>query len=209
MYAKKNSSVKAVALLLCMALLIGGAIGGTLAYLMTSTTPVVNTFTVGNIGTLTLSETEMDATSRTKDYMVIPGVEIPKDPKVTFTGNNVAAYVFVKVDAAEGWTTTTDNRTYTCIKGQVSWTVDSNWTFLTEDGTAKVYYKEATTTGLSNVSVISDNKITVANTVLQSELTAGAVPNLTFTAYAVQKDNLATPAAAWAVAKNNGVPVNP
>lgn len=207
MYAKKNSSVKAVALLLCMALLIGGAIGGTLAYLMTSTTPVVNTFTVGNIGTLTLSETGMDATNRTKDYMVIPGVDITKDPKVTFSGNNVPAYVFVKVDAATGWTTTTDNRTYTCIDGKVSWTVHNSWTLV--DGTTNVYWQEATTAGLSNVSVISDNKITVANTVLQSELTADAVPNLTFTAYAVQKDNLATPAAAWAVALNNGAPVTP
>ena len=207
MYAKKNSSVKAVALLLCMALLIGGAIGGTLAYLMTSTTPVVNTFTVGNIGTLTLSETGMDATNRTKDYMVIPGVDITKDPKVTFSGNNVAAYVFVKVDAAMGWTTTTDNRTYTCIYGKVSWTVDNSWTLV--DGTTNVYWQEATTSGLSNVSVISGNKITVASTVLQSELTAGAVPDLTFTAYAVQKDNMADAAAAWAVAKNNGAPVNP
>lgn len=206
MYAKKNSSVKAVALLLCVVLLIGGAIGGTLAYLMTSTTPVVNTFTVGNIGTLTLSETGMDATNRTKDYMVIPGVDITKDPKVTFTGNNVAAYVFVKVDAAEGWTTT-DNHTYTCIDKKVSWTVDNSWTLV--DGTTNVYWQEATTAGLSNVSVISGNKITVASTVLQSELTAGAVPDLTFTAYAVQKDNMADAAAAWAVALHNGAPVNP
>ena len=206
MYAKKNSSVKAVALLLCVALLIGGAIGGTLAYLMTSTTPVVNTFTVGNIGTLSLTETGINDTNRTKDFMVIPGVDITKDPKVTFSGNNVAAYVFVKVDAAEGWTTT-DNRTYTCINKKVSWTVDNSWTLV--EGTTNVYWQKATTAGLSNVSVISGNKITVANTVLQSELTAGAVPNLTFTAYAVQKDNMADAAAAWAVAKNNGAPVNP
>jgi hypothetical protein len=76
-------------------------------------------------------------------------------------------------------------------------------------GTTNVYWQEATTAGLSNVSVISGNKITVANTVLQSELTAGAVPNLTFTAYAVQKDNMADAAAAWDVALNNGAPVNP
>ena len=195
-----------MALLLGVALLIGGAIGGTLAYLMTSTTPVVNTFTVGNIGTLSLTETGINDTNRTKDFMVIPGVDITKDPKVTFSGNNVAAYVFVKVDAAEGWTTT-DNRTYTCINKKVSWTVDNSWTLV--DGTTNVYWQEATTSGLSNVSVISGNKITVASTVLQSELTAGAVPDLTFTAYAVQKGNRADAAAAWAVALNNGAPVNP
>lgn len=207
MYAKKNSSVKAVALLLCVALLIGGAIGGTLAYLMTSTTPVVNTFTVGNIGTLTLSETGMDATNRTKDYMVIPGVDITKDPKVTFSGNNVPAYVFLKVTAT-GWTV--NEKAYSCVGGMVTWTVGDDWTYLATENTNEfIYVKEVAANANLNAEAIKGSSIAVDAKITKGDLNNFPTTKLEFAAYAVQKDNLATPADAWAVALHNGAPVNP
>lgn len=206
MYAKKSSAFKLIALMLCLALLIGGAIGGTLAYLMTQTTPVTNTFVAGNIGNLELDETGMTE-GRTKSFMVTPGVNITKDPTVTFSGNNVPAYVFVKVDQT-GWTQSEDKMTYSCINEKVTWTVDPSWALV--PGTTNVYSRTVAAQASLNANVIKDNTITVAGTILQSELTADAVPNLAFSAYAVQQANGAdttfTPAEAWAVALNNGQP---
>ena len=114
MYAKKKSvSMKAVALLLVVSLLIGCTIGGTIAYLMTNTTPVVNTFVAGDIGVLTLSEsdTDPDAEGVQHNYLVIPGKDIAKDPKVSFSGHNVDAYVFLKVEAA-GWNVDSEHKNF-------------------------------------------------------------------------------------------------
>lgn len=188
----KNTK-KLVALLLAMCLVLGGIIGGTLAYLMTKTDPVTNTFVAGKIGTLTLTESDDD-----KKFMVIPGVDIKKDPTVTFSGNNVAAYVFVKVEQ-NGWKTT-DNKTYSCVDGKVTWTIADGWTYL-GDG---VYYREVVAdTDTANIAatekygIIAGNTITVSTAIVQSELTDSAVPGLVFTAYAVQKDTFADAEAAW------------
>ena len=94
-----------VALVLVVAL---ASVGGTIAWLTATTTPVTNTFTVGNID-ITLDET-------TTDYKMVPGNTIAKDPKVTVKAGSEACWLFVKIeesanldnyiscDVAEGWT---------------------------------------------------------------------------------------------------------
>lgn len=47
--AKKNPAPKRLALLLALVLILVGTVGGTVAYLVTHTTPVVNTFTPGKV----------------------------------------------------------------------------------------------------------------------------------------------------------------
>ena len=138
MYAKKKSvSMKAVALLLVVILLIGCTIGGTIAYLMTSSGPVTNTFVVGNIGDLRLTETGDDGDHTTNhEYTIVPGVKIAKNPVVTYSpasaGNgtaNVPVYVFVKVDVSTGegkWVV--NNKAYSFDSGKVTWTVGDDWT---------------------------------------------------------------------------------
>lgn len=102
-------STKAFAALLAVTLLVGSAIGGTLAWLTATPVSVTNTFTIGNVG-ITLTETGASgAGNQSKNFTVIPGVNIAKDPKVTVTADSEACYVFVKVDKQE-WN---DNLTYT------------------------------------------------------------------------------------------------
>ena len=48
--AKRNSSKKALAMLLALVLVLGSVIGGTLAWLTAKDTPVVNTFSKSTIG---------------------------------------------------------------------------------------------------------------------------------------------------------------
>ena len=194
MYAKKKSvSMKVVVLLLAVVLLIGCVAGGTLAYLMTKSATVTNTFVAGEIGTLSLAETTGNS------YNVTPGVDITKDPVVTFKGNNVAAYVFLKVDAT-GWTVSGSDTTYTYSIGtnqEMKWEL-VGWTKL-EDG---VYYKEvAANAGEQSWSVIKDNKITVSYEITKANIN-NYTKGLSFTAYAIQKDGFTTVSAAWTQAQN-------
>jgi hypothetical protein len=194
MNAKKSVSMKALVLLLAAVLLFGCAAGGTLAYLMAKTATVTNTFVAGDIGSLELTEKTGDK------YLIIPGVDIKKDPVVTFNGNegannNIAAYVFLKI-GADGWTV--DGTTYT-ISNKMSWTLDG-WTELT-DG---VYYKEvAANAGKQSWPIIKDNKITVSSEITATDIAAYA-KKLSFTAYAIQKEGFASVAAAWAEAEKLG-----
>ncbi len=68
---------KTIALLVAVSMIVGCAIGGTLAWLTHSTGPVTNTFTTSDIE-VTLEETTGDT------YKMIPGYTITKDPKVPF-----------------------------------------------------------------------------------------------------------------------------
>lgn len=125
---RRNVSNKTVAILLALVLAIGCAVGGTLAWLISKTEPVVNTFTYGDIN-IDLAETTGT------DYKIIPGVNISKDPKVTVTAGSEACWLFVKVKE-ENWPTFTDaDKTK-----KVSYRIAEGWTALT--GQTGVYYRE-------------------------------------------------------------------
>ena len=168
-------AVIAIALVLCC------AVGGTIAYLIDTTDPVVNTFTVGDIN-ITLTESE------NLDLTMIPGNDITKDPVVTVKAGSEACWLFVKVEESANLD---DFLTYTVAQG---------WTAL--EGVDGVYYREV---GAANADtafdVLSQNKVTVLETVTKEALNAltdTTLPTLTFTAYAVQKDNVSTVTDAWA-----------
>ncbi len=176
-------SVAAIALVLCC------AIGGTLAWLSTKTASVVNTFTNGDIN-ITLTETTGET------YKMVPGNTITKDPKVTVEKGSEACWLFVKVEES-------DNAEFSKF---MTYEIADGWKEL--DSETGVYYrevKEAETAAADAVFyVLKDNKVTVKNTVTKGELsklTDENYPTLTFTAYAVQRANFETAAAAWEVAK--------
>lgn len=168
-------SIAAIALVICC------AVGGTLAWLTDQTGPVTNTFTVGNID-ITLAETTGS------EYKMIPGNTIGKDPKVTVVAGSEACWLFVKVEESTNFDTF------------LTYTIATGWTALT--GVNGVYYREvdASTTDQA-FAVLADDQVTVKNTVTKANmdgLTSSTLPTLTFTAYAVQEDNIADAATAWA-----------
>ncbi len=71
--SSRGVSSKMLIVLLALVLMIGCAVGGTVAWLTAKTDSVVNTFTYGDIN-IELTETTG------KDYKIIPGVDIAKDP---------------------------------------------------------------------------------------------------------------------------------
>lgn len=193
-YAKhRGVASKTFALVVVMMLVIGCTIGGTIAWLTAGTDPVVNTFTVGDIN-ITLTET-------TTDYKMVPGNTIAKDPKVTVKAGSEACWLFVKVDES------------TNLDDFITYTVDSNWTAGNGTGEGKngvpvgVYYREVGSLTAEDAvdqvfSVLKDDQVTVKDTVTKTMMNElqqenATQPTLTFTAYAVQKDNIDTAAIAW------------
>ena len=175
---KKKTLVTALALVLVVCC----AVGGVLAWLTDKTEAVVNTFTVGDIN-ITLAETP-------KEYKMVPGNDIAKDPTVTVEANSEACWLFVKVEKSANFDTF-----MTCA-------IADDWTQL--PGVDGVYYRQvAATTADVEYAVLADNQVSVKDNVTKTMLnglTEKTQPTLTFTAYAVQKDNVASAADAWAIA---------
>ena len=190
---KKKAIVAVVALVLVLCC----AMGGTLAWLVAKTDPVVNTFTYGDIN-IDLSESD------DLDLKMIPGNSIKKDPVVTVKKGSEACWLFVKVEKSSNFDTF-----MTCSVN----TAENEWKELSSaaSGNYKVYYREvAATTVDTDFAVLANNSVSVKETVTKDNLNAldanGAnnYPTLTFTAYAVQRDtNITTAAQAWDIAMGN------
>lgn len=102
MNAKKSVSIKVVALLMAAVLLIGGAVGGTLAWLAAEADAVTNTFTAGNI-TITLTETfntKSEGAADNDEWVgkIVPGGKEAKDPKITVQKGSEKCYVYALVE---------------------------------------------------------------------------------------------------------------
>lgn len=182
---------KSIALLVAVSMIVGCVIGGTLAWLTATTGPVTNTFTVGNVD-ITLAET-------TTDYKMVPGNTIDKDPKVTVEKDSEACWLFVKVGKGNDFDT---YMTYTMAAGWVQLMFDKDGNPLTD----LVYYRDVPSSTTDTVfSVLANDQVTVKDSVtkgMMDDIKNGttSAPTLTFTAYAVQKDNVADAADAWAKA---------
>ena len=192
---------RTLTILIAVVLVVACAVGGTLAWLKVQTQEVTNTFTAGDIN-ITLAET-------TTDYKMVPGNNISKDPKVTVKAGSEACWLFVKVDKSDNYGDFLED--YAIAEG---------WTLLGGEGNDGVYYREvAATTVDTSFYVLSGNKVTVKTGVTKAMLNTidGVVaedatedaeaaeialrPTLTFTAYAIQKDNFPNVSAAWNEAK--------
>lgn len=189
---------KSLALVLALAMIVVCVVGGTLAWLIATTGSVTNTFTYGDIN-IKLEETGTTAAadgSATKEFKMIPGYTIDKDPKVTVLAGSEKCYLFVKVAESDNFDTF---MTYEMADG---------WQKLTGvEGVDNVYWRVVNTSDKDQIfSVLMNNQVTVKNTVTKDDMnsikTDADRPTLTVTAYASQymKNNTDhfTEAQAWA-----------
>lgn len=89
---RRTFGSKSLALVLACVLLVGGVIGGTLAWLTADGDSVTNTFTESDID-IKLEETKpVDKTAP-----MVPGWTIEKDPKVTVEDGSEDCWLFVKI----------------------------------------------------------------------------------------------------------------
>ena len=185
---------KGLALVLALALLVIGVVGGTLAWLTAKSDTVTNTFTTSDI------KVELKETTGTQ-YKMIPGYELTKDPKATVLAGSEECYLFVKLEKS------------TSFDSYLTYTVADGWTQLTVDKDGKeitdlVYYRKVVTADIGTAySVLAGDQVTVLGTVtkeMMNNIDNGTTvkPTLTVTAYASQFYKSAgvefTPAEAWA-----------
>ena len=199
-YAAKHAgrvNMKPLALIMALVLLVGGVIGGTVAWLIATPDPVVNTFTYGDIN-IELDETDTqldgDNNPNTNEYEMMPGQSITKDPEITVKSGSEEMWLFVKLEKSSNFDTF------------MEYTVADGWTALS--GVDGVYYQHITAedvaTADKKIAVIKDDTVTVKESVTKEQLNAldsGSsenYPTLTVTAYAVQYAGNATADDAWA-----------
>jgi len=188
----RTVSIKIAALIAAIVLVIGCTAGGTVAWLVSKPAAIVNVFTVGNINA-ELTETE-------KEFKIVPGVDIAKDPIATVKAKSEDCYLFVELTEAN-WPTFTeaDNTTR-----KVKYEIAEGWTEL-EDG---VYYRVVAKDDAQDQAfpVLKDNKVTVSSTLTKENADAirkADAPKLTVAVYAVQKEGMGSAAEAWAAANAN------
>lgn len=206
-----NIGAKTVALILVIVLAVGSLVGGTVAWLITKTDPVVNTFTYGDIN-ITLEETDVDSDGNTlkNEYQMVPGNDISKDPVVTVLKGSEACWLFVKLEKNGGATV---NGTAYDFDDFLTYEMADGWTQLVDangDPVEGVFYKEVDAipeTGAdAEYHVLKDDKVQVKGEVTKEMLNAldevqgsETYPTLTVTAFAVQKANIDTVQEAWAL----------
>ena len=201
------SKKKFISAILAISIVAALAVGGTLAYLTAQTESVVNTFTVGKIA-IDLYEhplkggdnydgktidTEANTVKAVNNYKMMPGSTLQKDPTVEVKVDSEKSYVFVKIEKSSNFDT------------YMEFTVADGWTALSgQDG---VYYRVVdSTVGAANAStfkVLANDQVAVKDTVTTAQMKAAGTtnPTLTFTAYAVQFDNVTDASAAWTAAQ--------
>jgi hypothetical protein len=105
-------------------------------------------------------------------YILMPGVDVPKDPKITITGKTaVPAYLYVEVLESKNFP---DEVTYTMAEG-----------WLPLEGVPNVYYYETPITGTPaalTISILKNNTLTVSD-----QLPRGSTGTLSFHAYMAQQ----------------------
>ena len=185
------------ALALAAVLLVGAAVGGTLAWLTDTTETIQNHFTIGNLD-ITLQETDElipsqttvldadDVAQKHSNYQMIPGgPAMAKDPTVVVKKLTKTAPQGLKVD--DYLTYSIDATKWTPVQGQT----DVWYTTVSAADVA---------TGNVTIPVLTDNQVTVKSTVTNAMMEAVGANglDLTFQAYAIQQTGFDTPELAWA-----------
>lgn len=199
---KKKTLTIAIALVLVVAL----AVGATWAYLTSTTDTITNTFVAGKLfdqgGGIKLQE---KAVTKNNDgtyviaenaawqddgieYVVQPGVDLPKQPAVKVNDLTAKAHLFVGVKGDK-------------ITGKFDWNVDTAiWsplmngdTQVTKDGYTIWVLKADVTDG--SYDILANDKVTVGKDLDPDTLTAAN--NITFQAYICQAAGFDTPLAAF------------
>lgn len=194
---KKFIAILSVFVMLALTMVVGCAVDGTVAWLVSESESSVSTFTLGDIN-IKLTEAEAES----QPLKIIPGVEIRRSLKVTVDPNSEACWLFVKVEETN-WPDLkkTDGTTR---KVSYSVNVPNDWKAL--EGNPGVYYREVSAEDAkTGVEYDVNGVVAVSKELTKAEvnsIASGTQPQLSFTAYAVQRLGIDDAAAAWAAANN-------
>ena len=194
---KKFIAILSVFVMLALTMVVGCAVDGTVAWLVSKSESSVSTFTLGDIN-IELTESE----SGNQPLKIIPGVAIRRSLKVTVEANSEACWLFVKVEGTNWPDFMEANGTARKVSYSVAGEGDG-WIALNDH--PGVYYREVSPTDEAGVAYDVNCVVTVSKELTKAEvnsIAAGTQPQLSFTAYAVQRDGIDDAATAWAAANN-------
>lgn len=200
---KTRSAMRRMLFTLALVLVVAVAsVGGTIAWLTDKTDPVTNTFTVGDIN-IELTETfntdtNNDGTNDAWQAKLIPGTTYAKDPVVTVKANSEKCYLFVKFEEIN------NPSNYLEYSSNLK---ESEWTQLDQGTNKNVWYKVVeSSTNDQSWNLLAGNQVTVKDTIVKSGTTGITAPvmptnenapQLKYTAYAIQFENMTGAADAW------------
>ena len=193
---KKFIAILSVFVMLALTMVVGCAVDGTVAWLVSESESSVSTFTLGDINIKLTGESE------SQPLKIIPGVGIRRSLKVTVEANSEACWLFVKVEGTNWPDFMEANGTARKVSYSVAGEGDG-WIALNDH--PGVYYREVSPTDEAGVAYDVNCVVTVSKELTKAEvnsIAAGTQPQLSFTAYAVQRDGIDDAAAAWAAANN-------
>ena len=198
---KKFIAILSVFVMLALTMVVGCAVDGTVAWLVSESESSVSTFTLGDIN-IKLTEAE----SESQSLKIIPGVAIRRSLKVTVDPSSEACWLFVKVEETN-WSHFPDaNGT-----AKVSYSVDVQNGWIALNGHPGVYYREVSAEDAkTGVEYDVNGVVAVSKELTKAEvnsIASGTQPQLSFTAYAVQRYSFEDAAKAWEAA--NPAPANP
>ena len=195
---KKFIAILSVFVMLALTMVVGCAVDGTVAWLVSKSESSVSTFTLGDIN-IKLTEAE----SESQSLKIIPGVDIRRSLKVTVEPNSEACWLFVKVEGTNWPDFMEANGTARKVSYSVAGEGDG-WIAL--EGNPGVYYREVSAEDAQRGDAYDVNcNVTVSQMLTKEEvnsIAAGTQPQLSFTACAVQRDGIDDAATAWAAANN-------
>ena len=195
---------KRVGILVCIAVLVLGTAGATMAY-FTDSDQAVNTFTVGKVE-ITLDEadvnldgtyvTDVDKRVDENKYHLIPGSEYVKDPTVHVVGGSEDCYLYVKVE--NGLDGIIDDSNSNSIEDQME---ANGWAQLKDNSGAAIagiYCKEHTKSAdIVDYIVFEEFKVDGETTKEELAGYGDGDAAIKVTAYAVQKAGFDTAFDAW------------
>ena len=194
---KKFIAILSVFVMLALTMVVGCAVDGTVAWLVSESESSVSTFTLGDININLTGESE------SQPLKIIPGVKIERSLKVTVEPSSEACWLFVKVEGTNWPDFMEANGTVRKVSYSVAGEGDG-WIAL--NGHPGVYYREVSAENAkTGVEYDVNGVVAVSKELTKAEvnsIAAGTQPQLSFTAYAVQRLGIDDAAAAWAAANN-------
>ena len=194
---KKFIAILSVFVMLALTMVVGCAVDGTVAWLVSESESSVSTFTLGDINIKLTGESE------SQPLKIIPGVGIRRSLKVTVDPNSEACWLFVKVEGTNWPDFMEANGTVRKVSYSVAGEGD-DWIALNDH--PGVYYREVSAENAkTGVEYDVNCNVTVSQMLTKAEVNSIAAetqPQLSFTAYAVQRLGIDDAAAAWAAANN-------
>lgn len=199
-------------MLLSVVIIIGGAISGSVAWLVDTSSSSTAVFTVGQVKMYVGSTEEPMLFSRLakaedNTLRMVPGSTLTiNDPPVTILAGSEDCYLFVKIDENTGDLPTDDFQAHLSYQIVDGWTAAKGETI--PDG---VYYRVVERMDEDQTfTIVQDHHVKVSmditNEMMDKLIETGNTPTLTFTAYAVQLsggDQQFSVADAWAIVSDS------